>query len=160
MSDLGKIWSYAPAVLEPDLDLLGLDVAEYGALPDELLPAQRAGLGALAVDPLERLHLLGRVAHVLARVHQRRPTRRRPVLAAPRRHHGRHLQEEPSQEEEGDGGEPRPRATPSHALAMVVAVVGSRGWLGLGVLWACRAAACGEEERSGDRKGKGSETGG
>jgi hypothetical protein len=31
-----------PAVLEPDLP--GLDVAEHGALPDELLPVQRAGL--------------------------------------------------------------------------------------------------------------------
>jgi hypothetical protein len=82
--------SVSPAVLEPDLDLLGLDVAEYGAVPDDLLAAQRAGLGAVAVDPLEHLHLLGGVAHVLARVHLRRPGRR-PVLAAPRRHHGRHL---------------------------------------------------------------------
>jgi len=84
--------THAPAVLEPDLDLLGLDVAEYGALPDELLPAQRAGLGALAVDALELLDLLGGVAHVLARVHLRCPTaaRRRPVLASPDHHH-RHL---------------------------------------------------------------------
>jgi hypothetical protein len=80
----------SPAVLEPDLDLLGLDVAECGAVPDDLLAAQRAGLGAVAVDPLEHLHLLGGVAHVLARVHLRRP-RRRPVLAAARRHHRRHL---------------------------------------------------------------------
>ncbi|BAS85430.1 Os03g0640825 [Oryza sativa Japonica Group] len=84
----------APAVLEPDLDLLGLDVAEYGALADELLAAERAGLGALAVDPLQRLHLLRGVAHVLARVHLRRPSaaRRRPVLpphSMHRRHHRR-----------------------------------------------------------------------
>lgn len=58
-----------PAILEPDFDLLGLDVGEDGALSDQLLPPQRAGLGALVVDPLQRLHLLGRVPHVLARVH-------------------------------------------------------------------------------------------
>lgn len=57
------------AILEPDFDLLGLDVAEDGALSDQLLPPQRAGLGALVVDPLQRLHLLGGVPHVLARVH-------------------------------------------------------------------------------------------
>jgi hypothetical protein len=34
---------------------------------------------------------------------------------------------------------------------MVVVVVGSRGWLGLGVV-ACLAAACGEEERSEERE--------
>jgi hypothetical protein len=63
---------YVPAVLEPDLDLLGLDVAEDGAVPDKLLPAQRGGLGALVVHALQRLHLLRRVPHVLARVHVRR----------------------------------------------------------------------------------------
>jgi hypothetical protein len=75
---------YVPAVLEPDLDLLGLDVAEDGAVPDELLPAQRGWLGALAVDALQRLHLLRRVPHVLARVH----VRRRGGGGAPR--HRRH----------------------------------------------------------------------
>jgi hypothetical protein len=57
-----------PAILEPDLDLLGLDVGENGALSDQLLPAQRAGLGALSIDSLERLHLLSRVPHILASV--------------------------------------------------------------------------------------------
>ena len=35
----------SPSVLEPDLDLLGLDVAEDGAVPDDLLAAEGAGLG-------------------------------------------------------------------------------------------------------------------
>jgi hypothetical protein len=79
----------ASAVLEPDLDLLGLDVAEDGAVPDELLPAQRAGLGALAVDALQRLHLLRRVPHVLARVHLRRGAWGEPLPARHRRHRHR-----------------------------------------------------------------------
>jgi hypothetical protein len=71
-----------PAVLEPDLDLLGVDAGEDGAVADQLLAAQRARLGALVVEPLQRLHLLRRVPHVLAGVHGRR--RRRGLLG---RHH-------------------------------------------------------------------------
>jgi hypothetical protein len=72
-----------PAVLEPDLDLLGVDAGEDGAVADQLLAAQRARLGALVVEPLQRLHLLRRVPHVLAGVHGRR-RRRRGLLG---RHH-------------------------------------------------------------------------
>ncbi|RRT76348.1 hypothetical protein B296_00018591 [Ensete ventricosum] len=60
-----------PSVLEPDLDLLRLDVGEDRTFPYELLPSQGARLRALAVDPLERLHLLRRVPHVLPRIHRR-----------------------------------------------------------------------------------------
>ena len=55
----------APPVLEPDLDLLRLDVRQDRALPDQLLPPHRRRLRALRVHSLQRLHLLRRVADVL-----------------------------------------------------------------------------------------------
>ncbi|RWW68044.1 hypothetical protein BHE74_00024460 [Ensete ventricosum] len=78
-----------PSVLEPDLDLLRLDVGEDGALPYELLSFQGAGLRALVVDPLERIYLLWSIPHVLPRLH-----RHRLLLALPRlltAHNHRHL---------------------------------------------------------------------
>ncbi|RRT41340.1 hypothetical protein B296_00032903 [Ensete ventricosum] len=78
-----------PSVLEPDLDLLRLDVGEDGALPYELLSLQGAGLRALVVDPLERIYLLWSIPHVLPRLH-----RHRLLLALPRlltAHNHRHL---------------------------------------------------------------------
>lgn len=55
-----------PAVLEPDFDLLRLDVGENGALPDQLLPAHGAGLGTLSIDSLKSFNLLSSVADILA----------------------------------------------------------------------------------------------
>lgn len=60
--------TYVPAILEPDFDLLGLDVGENGAVFDELLAANGAGLGALVVDTLQCLHLLVGVTHILSGV--------------------------------------------------------------------------------------------
>ena len=57
-----------PAILEPDLDLLGLDVGENGALSNQLLSTQRAGLWALRIDSLERLNLLSCVPYILASI--------------------------------------------------------------------------------------------
>jgi len=65
LNQISKRMMVIPAILEPDFDLLGVDVGENGALPDQLLPAQRAGLGALGIDPLERIDLLGRVPYIL-----------------------------------------------------------------------------------------------
>ncbi|RWW75383.1 hypothetical protein BHE74_00016589 [Ensete ventricosum] len=79
-----------PSVLEPDLDLLWLDVGENGTLPYELLPPQGARLRALGVDPLERLHLLRSVPHVLPRVHRRRGLLL-PLLRFPSARNHRHL---------------------------------------------------------------------
>ena len=92
-----------PAVLEPDFDLLGLDIREDRALTDQLLSSQGAGLWALGVDSLQGFHLLGGVPHVLAGVGGRRhvlahaaaataPTSATtlPVLPLLLRHHHRH----------------------------------------------------------------------
>ena len=49
-----------PSVLEPNFDLLRLDVGENGTLPDKLLAAHGAGLGAVMVEPFESLNLLER----------------------------------------------------------------------------------------------------
>jgi hypothetical protein len=58
-----------PAVLKPDFDLFGLNVGKNGTLPNELLPSQRARLWAFCVHPLQCLHLLWRIPHVLAGIH-------------------------------------------------------------------------------------------
>jgi hypothetical protein len=57
----------SPSILEPDLDLFGLDDCQDGALAQQLMPAREGGLGALGVHPLQRIHLLRRVPHVLVR---------------------------------------------------------------------------------------------
>jgi hypothetical protein len=81
----------SPSILEPDLDLFGLDVCQDGALAQQLLPARGCGLGALSVHPFQRLHLLRRVPHVLARVHPALVVSPAAVAApAPHRHRGRH----------------------------------------------------------------------
>lgn len=61
--------TYVPAVLKPDFDLLRFNVRENGALPNKLLPPQRARLGAFSIDPLESIDLLRGVPHILARIH-------------------------------------------------------------------------------------------
>lgn len=58
-----------PAVLKPNFDLFGFNVGEDGAFPDELLPPQRTGLWAFSIDPLQSLHLLRCVPHILAAIH-------------------------------------------------------------------------------------------
>jgi len=58
-----------PAVLKPDFDLFGLNVGKNRTLPNELLPSQRARLWAFCVHPLQCLHLLWRIPHVLAGIH-------------------------------------------------------------------------------------------
>jgi hypothetical protein len=86
-----------PAILEPDFDLLGVDVGENGALPDQLLPAQRAGLGALGIDPLESLDLLGRVPYILPGIQMPAdaPTAALSVVLS---HGHRHFLSSPNQE--------------------------------------------------------------
>lgn len=59
----------ASAVLKPDFDLFGLNVAENRTLPNELLPSQGAGLWAFRVDPLQGLNLLWCISHVLTTIH-------------------------------------------------------------------------------------------
>jgi len=54
--------------LEPNFNLLGLDVGKNRALSDQLLPSQGAGLRALSVNPFERFNLLRRVSDILAGV--------------------------------------------------------------------------------------------
>jgi len=58
-----------PSVLEPNFDLLRLDVGENGTLPDKLLAAHGAWLGAVMVEPFKSLNLLRRVPHILAVIH-------------------------------------------------------------------------------------------
>lgn len=52
--------------MEPNFDLLGLDVGENRTFPYKLLTSHGAGFGAVVVEPLECLNLLGRVPHILA----------------------------------------------------------------------------------------------
>ena len=59
-----------PAILEPDLDLLGFDVGENRAFANELLAAHGARFRALSVHSLERIHLLCSIADVLSAVHR------------------------------------------------------------------------------------------
>lgn len=96
LNQMSKWIMVIPAILEPDFDLLGVDVGENGALPDQLLPAQRAGLGALGIDPLERLDLFGRVPYILPRIKvpADAPTAALPVLLS----HHRHFLSSPNQE--------------------------------------------------------------
>jgi hypothetical protein len=56
-----------PPVLEPDFDLLWLNVGQHRRLTDELLSSDGAGLGTLMIHPLQCLHLLVRVPHILPR---------------------------------------------------------------------------------------------
>jgi hypothetical protein len=58
-----------PSILEPDLDLLRLNVSKYRALTQQLLPARGGWLGAIGIHPLKRLHLLRRVVHIFTGVH-------------------------------------------------------------------------------------------
>lgn len=53
-----------PTILEPNFDLLGLDVGKNGTLSDQLLPSQGAGLGALSINPFEGFNLLSRVSYI------------------------------------------------------------------------------------------------
>jgi hypothetical protein len=96
LNQMNKRLMVIPAILEPDFDLLGVDVGENGALPDQLLPAQRAGLGALGIDPLERLDLFGRVPYILPRIKvpADAPTAALSVLLS----HHRHFLSRPNQE--------------------------------------------------------------
>lgn len=55
-----------PAILEPNFDLLWLDVCKNRTLSDQLLPSQRARFWALGVNSFERFHLLRRVSDILA----------------------------------------------------------------------------------------------
>lgn len=57
---------FIPSILEPDFDLFGLNVRENRALPNQLLPSQRARLWAFRVDSLQGLNLLWCVPHILA----------------------------------------------------------------------------------------------
>jgi hypothetical protein len=97
LNQISKRMMVIPAILEPDFDLLGVDVGENGALPDQLLPAQRAGLGALGIDPLERIDLLGRVPYILPgiKVPADAPTAALSVLLS---HRHRHFLSSPNQE--------------------------------------------------------------
>jgi hypothetical protein len=56
-----------PPVLEPDFDLLWLNVGQHRRLTDELLSSDGAGLGTLMIHPLQCLHLLVCVPHILPR---------------------------------------------------------------------------------------------
>ena len=44
--------NYLPAILEPNFDLLWLDMGENGAFSDELLTAQGTGFGAFMIKSL------------------------------------------------------------------------------------------------------------
>lgn len=58
-----------PSVLEPNLDLLRLNIGENGTLSDELLAAQGTGFGAFMVKPLKCFHLFWCVPHILPVIH-------------------------------------------------------------------------------------------
>jgi len=94
------------------------------------MPAQRAGLGALAVDALQRLHLLLRVPHVLARVHLGRGggTRGEPPLPARHHRHRRRRARLVVQERRGGGAAASSRARSCHGEL----VVGVLAWGGSG----------------------------
>jgi hypothetical protein len=60
------------SILEPDFDLLGLDVGKDWTFSDELLATEGAGLGAVVVEAFQSFHLFRSVPNVLARFHSTR----------------------------------------------------------------------------------------
>lgn len=67
-SYFNSVSNLLPAILKPYFDLLGLDVRQNGALSDQLLSSQGAGLGALSIDSFKRVHLLRGVPDILSTV--------------------------------------------------------------------------------------------
>lgn len=64
-----SIMKKIPPILKPNFNLLGLNVGEDRALSDQLLPAKRARLRALMIQPLKGFDLLRSVSNVLSGVH-------------------------------------------------------------------------------------------